>query len=139
MQTNFHNALTRVIQFACTHRRSYKNTSFEKEQSIVKLKKYLRMKWIVLLYSESYFEETKGILVQIYPFSCNQEYYKTNSIPKCVRIINNFSVLFICQHFYGFSVLYVYFRLCLVPIEKMEISPVVDDGSCEQGLGYFPV
>ena len=72
MQSNFHNALTRVIQFVI----SYKTTSFEKEQSIVKLKKYLRMKWIVLLYSESYSEETKGILVQIYPFSCNQEYYK---------------------------------------------------------------
>ena len=26
--------LTRVIQFVCTHRRSYKSTSFEKEQSI---------------------------------------------------------------------------------------------------------
>ena len=42
MQTNFHNELTRVIQFECTHRRSYetknnpllKTTSFEKEQSI---------------------------------------------------------------------------------------------------------
>ena len=34
VQTNFHNALTRVIQFVCTHRRSYKTTSFEKEQSI---------------------------------------------------------------------------------------------------------
>ena len=33
-QTNFHNALTRVIQFVCTHRCSYKTTSFEKEQSI---------------------------------------------------------------------------------------------------------
>ena len=31
VQTNFHNALTRVIQFVCTHRRT---TSFEKEQSI---------------------------------------------------------------------------------------------------------
>ena len=34
MQTNFHNALTRVIQFVCTHRRSYETTSFKKEQSI---------------------------------------------------------------------------------------------------------
>ena len=34
VQTNFHNALTRVIQFVRTHRRSYKTTSFEKEQSI---------------------------------------------------------------------------------------------------------
>ena len=34
VQTNFHYALTRVIQFVCTHRRSYKTTSFEKEQSI---------------------------------------------------------------------------------------------------------
>ena len=34
VQTNFHNALTRVIQFICTRRRSYKTTSFEKEQFI---------------------------------------------------------------------------------------------------------
>ena len=34
VQTNFHNALTHVIQFVCTHCRSYKKTSFEKEQSI---------------------------------------------------------------------------------------------------------
>ena len=27
MQTNFHNALTHVIQFVCTHRRSYTTTS----------------------------------------------------------------------------------------------------------------
>ena len=33
-ETNFHNALLRVIQFVFTHRRSYTNTSFEKEQSI---------------------------------------------------------------------------------------------------------
>ena len=32
VQTNFHNALTRVNQFVCTNRRSY--TSLEKEQSI---------------------------------------------------------------------------------------------------------
>ena len=34
VQTNFHNVLTRVIQFVCTQCRSYKTTSFEKEQSI---------------------------------------------------------------------------------------------------------
>ena len=34
VQTNLYNALTRVIQFVCTHRRSYKTTSFEREQSI---------------------------------------------------------------------------------------------------------
>ena len=34
-----------------------------------------RMKWIVLSYSESYFEETKYILVKFQLFSCNQEYY----------------------------------------------------------------
>ena len=34
VQTNFHNALKRVIQFVCTHRRSYTTKSFEKEQSI---------------------------------------------------------------------------------------------------------
>ena len=33
------------------------------------------MKRIVLPYSESYFEETKYMLVKIYQFSCNQEYY----------------------------------------------------------------
>ena len=38
MQTqNFHNALTRAIQFVCKHRRGYETTSFEKEQSITKL------------------------------------------------------------------------------------------------------
>ena len=31
VQTNSHNALTRVIQIVCTHRRSYETTSFEKE------------------------------------------------------------------------------------------------------------
>ena len=34
------------------------------------------MKWIVLPYSESYFEETKCILVKFYQFSRIQEYYK---------------------------------------------------------------
>ena len=34
-----------------------------------------RMKSIVLPYSESYFEETKNVLVKFYQFSCNQEYY----------------------------------------------------------------
>ena len=37
MRTN-HNALTRVIQFVCKHRRSYEIISFEKEQTIVQLK-----------------------------------------------------------------------------------------------------
>ena len=32
------------------------------------------MKWIVLPYSDSYFEETKYILVKIYQFSCIHEY-----------------------------------------------------------------
>ena len=32
------------------------------------------MKWIVLSYSESYFEETKYILVKFYQFSCNQAF-----------------------------------------------------------------
>ena len=31
------------------------------------------MKWIVSSYSESYFEETKYILVKFYQFSCIQE------------------------------------------------------------------
>ena len=38
------------------------------------------MKWLVLPYSESYFEETTYMLVKFYQFPCNQEYYKTNSI-----------------------------------------------------------
>ena len=42
------------------------------------------MKWIVLPYSELYVEETKYMLVKFYQFSCNQEYYETNSIRKCV-------------------------------------------------------
>ena len=33
------------------------------------------MKGIVIPYSESYFEETKYILVKFYQISCNQEYY----------------------------------------------------------------
>ena len=33
------------------------------------------MEWIVLPYSESYFEETKYILAKFYQFSCTQEYY----------------------------------------------------------------
>ena len=37
VQINFHNALTRVIQFVCTHPRSYKTTSFEKKQSIAQI------------------------------------------------------------------------------------------------------
>ena len=31
---NFHKALMRFIQFVCTHRRSYKTISFEKDQPI---------------------------------------------------------------------------------------------------------
>ena len=42
------------------------------------------MKWIVLPYLESYFEDTKYILVSFDQFSCIQEYYYTNSIWKCV-------------------------------------------------------
>ena len=38
------------------------------------------MKWVVLPFSESYSEETKCHEVKIYPFSCNQEYFWTNSI-----------------------------------------------------------
>ena len=32
LKTNFHNALTRVIQFECKHRCSYETTSFEKKK-----------------------------------------------------------------------------------------------------------
>ena len=55
------------------------------------------MKWIVLPYSESYFEETKYILVRFYEFACNQEYYLMNSIRKRVWIVYNFSAFVICQ------------------------------------------
>ena len=55
------------------------------------------MKWIVLPYSESYFEETKYMLVKFYQFSCYQEYYKTNSIRKRVWIVYNFSAFVISQ------------------------------------------
>ena len=34
VKTNFYKALTRIIQFVCTHHRSYTTTSFEKEHSI---------------------------------------------------------------------------------------------------------
>ena len=49
------------------------------------------MKWVVLPYSESFFEETKYILVKFYQFSCIQEYYQTNSIRKRVWIVYNIS------------------------------------------------
>ena len=54
------------------------------------------MKWIVLLYSESYFEETEYILVKFYQFFCNQAYYHKNSIRKRVWIDHNCSAIFIC-------------------------------------------
>ena len=43
-------------------------------KNMVKIVDY-RMKGIVLPYSESYFEETKYMLVKYNKFSCNQEYY----------------------------------------------------------------
>ena len=49
------------------------------------------MKWIAFPYSESYFEETKYILVKFYQFSCIQEYSLTNSIRKRVWIVYTFS------------------------------------------------
>ena len=53
------------------------------------------MKWVVLPFSESDSEETKSIKVKIYPFSCNKEYYYTNSIRKSVRINHNISVFYL--------------------------------------------
>ena len=38
--------------------------------------------WVVMPYSDSYFEETKCMKVKFYPFSCNLECYKTNRIRK---------------------------------------------------------
>ena len=35
VQTYFQNALTRVIQFVCTHRRSYETTPFEKNNPLI--------------------------------------------------------------------------------------------------------
>ena len=69
------------------------------------------MKWLVLPYSESYFEETKYMLVKFYQFSCNQEYYKTKSIWKRVWIVYNFSAFVICQHSCRISVLCAHFLL----------------------------
>ena len=37
------------------------------------------MKWLVLRYSELYFEETKYKLVKFYQFSCTQEYYNLHA------------------------------------------------------------
>ena len=37
IKTQFHNALTHILQFVCTHRSRYETTSFEKEASIAKL------------------------------------------------------------------------------------------------------
>ena len=67
------------------------------------------MKLVVLPYSESYSEETKCTEVKINQFFCNQEYYQSNSIRKCVRIKNIFSVFFICQHFYRIYLLSAHF------------------------------
>ena len=67
------------------------------------------MKWIVLPNSESYFEETKYILVKFNQFSCIQEYNQTNSIRKRVWIVYSFSGFFICQRSCQISVLCVYF------------------------------
>ena len=50
-----------------------------------------RMKWMVLPHSESYFKETKYILVNFYHFSCISEYYKTYSTRKRTWIVYNFS------------------------------------------------
>ena len=73
------------------------------------------MKWIVLAYSESYFEETKYILVKFYQFSCIQEYYLTNSIRKRVWIVYNFSAFVICQRSCRISVLCAHFLYQFVP------------------------
>ena len=80
-----------------------------------------RMKWLVLPYSESYFEETTYMLVKFYQFSCNQEYYKTNSIRKRVWIVYNFSALVICQRSCRISVLCAHFLSDLVQTLKLLI------------------
>ena len=73
------------------------------------------MKWVVLPFSESYSEETKCHEVKIYPFSCNQEYFWTNSIRKWVRINHDLSVLFIFQHSFRIYVLCAHFLFSLIP------------------------
>ena len=45
-----------------------------------------RTKWIVLPYSEPFYEETKYFEAKLNPFSGKQGYNKTNSIRKCIRI-----------------------------------------------------
>ena len=67
------------------------------------------MIWIVFPYSESYFEETKYILVKFYQFSCNQDYYYTNSIRKRAWIVFNFSAFVICLRSCRISVLCAHF------------------------------
>ena len=53
------------------------------------------MKWIILPFPDSYFEETKYMSVKFYQFSCIREYYLTNSIGKCVLIVYNLSATFL--------------------------------------------
>ena len=53
------------------------------------------MKWIILPFPDSYFEETKYMSVKFYQFSCIREYYLTNSIRKCVLIVYNLSATFL--------------------------------------------
>ena len=70
------------------------------------------MKWVVLPYSEPYTEETKSNEVKIDSFSCNQEYYLTKSIKKCIRIIYNFSI-FLYANILAESTSYAPTFLCL--------------------------
>ena len=72
----------------------------ERQQDYLKTKfKFVDFctKWIVLPYSESYFEETKCIEVKIYPYSGNQENNKTNGI----RIYIPIQIIYIVVSFFS--------------------------------------
>ena len=68
-----------------------------------------RMKWIVLPYSESYFEDSKYIFVKFYQFSCIQEFYLTYIFRKRKWIAYNFSAFLICERSCRISILCAHF------------------------------
>ena len=67
------------------------------------------MKWIILPYSESCFEETKYILVKFYKFSCIQEYIKRIAF----------------ENAYGSSVIFQPFWYANVPVESPFYAPTL--------------
>ena len=70
----------------------------QRQQDTWKLKlnsSIFRTKWIVLPCSESFSEETYYNEAKLHQFSGKQEYSKTISIRKCIRIIYHFLVFFL--------------------------------------------